>query len=310
MCGDRLRRWWGRRWGRPGRRRSSSSAPPWWAATARVTKGTDLVTLGKSGLKPTLLGLGTGTRGGSEQLAIGQTAFTKMVRHALDRGIRYIDTADQYQTHLFVRLALTGVPRERYFIQTKTRAKNAEVAKADINRFRRELRVDCIDSLLMHCMTKGTWPTDMRPVMDELEKAKERGHVKAIGISCHGFPPLAAAVGCDWCDIQLARINPFGIHMDGKPDKVAAELKKMHAKGRGVIGMKVFQGTDMTGNPFLYLVILCLLGAVQLLSLGLLGEIMTRTYFSARGQKRYVVRREDSPPPSQSSEPVERVEGH
>ena len=217
------------------------------AATARVTKGTDLVTLGKSGLKPTLLGLGTGTRGGSEQLAIGQTAFTKMVRHALDRGIRYIDTADQYQTHLFVRLALTGVPRERYFIQTKTRAKNAEVAKADINRFRRELRVDYIDSLLMHCMTKGGWPTDMRPVMDELEKAKERGHVKAVGISCHGFPPLAAAVGCDWCDIQLARINPFGMHMDGKPDKVAAELKKMHAKGRGVIGMKIFGETGYDG---------------------------------------------------------------
>ena len=213
------------------------------AAAPTATKGTDLVTLGKSRLKPTLLGIGTGTRGGSEQLAIGQAEFTKMVRHALDRGIRYIDTADRYQTHLFVRLALKGVPRERYFIQTKTTARHPEVAKADINRFRRELRVDTIDSLLMHCMTKEGWPTDMRPVMDELLKAKERGHVKAIGISCHGFPPLAAAVGCDWCDIQLARINPFGIQMDGKPDKVAAELKKMHVKGRGVIGMKVFGET-------------------------------------------------------------------
>jgi len=180
--------------------------------------------------------------------AAGAAAFIgprilKMVRHALDRGIRYIDTADQYQTHLFVRLALTGVPRERYFIQTKTRAKNAEVAKADINRFRRELRVDAIDSLLMHCMTKGGWPTDMRPVMDELLKAKQRGHVKAVGISCHGFAPLAAAVDCDWADVQLARINPFGLKMDGKPDDVAAQLKKMHAKGRGVIGMKVFGET-------------------------------------------------------------------
>jgi len=217
------------------------------AAAPNATKGTDLVTLGKSGLKTTLLGVGTGTRGGSEQLAIGQAAFTKMVRHALDRGIRYIDTADRYQTHLFVRLALKGVPRERYFIQTKTPARHPEVAKADINRFRRELRVDTIDSLLMHCMTKGSWPTDMRPVMDELLKAKERGHVKAIGISCHGFAPLAAAVGCDWCDIQLARINPFGLQMEGEPDKVATELKKMHAKGRGVIGMKVFGETGYDG---------------------------------------------------------------
>jgi len=224
-----------------GRRVVAAGAPP------NATKGTDLVTLGKSGLKTTLLGVGTGTRGGSEQLAIGQSGFTRMVRHALDRGVRYIDTADQYQTHLFVRLALKGVPREQYFIQTKTRAAHPEVAKADVDRFRRELRVDSIDSLLMHCMTKASWPTDMRPVMDELSKAKERGHVKAVGISCHGFPPLAAAVNCHWPDIQLARINPFGTQMDGEPDDVAAQLKRMHEKGRGVIGMKVFGETGYDG---------------------------------------------------------------
>lgn len=209
----------------------------------RVRRGTDIVTLGRSGIKTTVLGVGTGTRGGSEQVALGQEGFTRLVRHALDQGLTYIDTADVYQTHLLVRLALQGVAREKYFIQTKTRAKNAEVARFDIDRLRRELRVEYIDSLLMHCMTTATWPEDMRPVMDVLHAAKEKGYVRAIGVSCHGMEPLVASADCDWVDVHLVRINPFGAKMDGPPEQVAAQIKKMHDKGHGVLGMKIYGET-------------------------------------------------------------------
>lgn len=205
-----------------------------------IRRGTDVVVLGRSGIKTSVLGIGTGTVGGSQQLAMGQEGFTRLVRHAVERGIRYIDTADMYQMHTFVRLALQGVPRDKYFIQTKTMARHPEVAKADIERFRRELRVETLDSVLMHCMTTGTWPQDMRPVMDVLQQAKQRGRVRAVGVSCHGLEPLAASVDCDWIDVQLARINPFGEKMDGKPEEVAPLLKKMHAKGRGMLGMKIY----------------------------------------------------------------------
>ena len=215
--------------------------------TPQITSGTDLVTLGRSGLKTSVLGIGTGTHGGREQLALGQTEFTKLVRHAFDRGIRYIDTADNYHTHRFVRLALKELPREEFFIQTKTPAKHPEKAKADIERFRQELKLSYIDSMLLHCMTKATWPTDMRPVMDVLTEAKEKGRIRAVGISCHGMDPLVASTDCDWVDIQLVRINPFGIKMDGKPEQVAEQLKKMHAKGRGLIGMKIY-GEDGFGS--------------------------------------------------------------
>ncbi len=212
-----------------------------------VRRGTDRVVLGRSGIKTSVLGIGTGTVGGSQQLAMGQEGFTRLVRHALERGIHYIDTADMYQMHTFVRLALQGVPRDKYFIQTKTMARHPEVAKADIERFRRELRLETLDSVLMHCMTTGTWPQDMRPVMDVLQQAKQRGRVRAVGVSCHGLEPLAASVDCDWIDVQLARINPFGEKMDGKPEQVAPLLQKMHAKGRGVLGMKIY-GEDGLGS--------------------------------------------------------------
>ncbi len=217
------------------------------AEPAKVTSGTDLVTLGRSGVKTSVLGIGTGTRGGREQLELGQQGFVKLVREAFDRGVRYIDTADMYATHLFTRFAIAELPREQLFIQTKTRAKHPEVARADIERFRREMRCGYIDCLLMHCMTTASFPTDMRPVMDVLSEAKEKGRVRAVGVSCHGWEPLAASVDCDWIDVHLVRINPFGVKMDGKVEDVAAEVKKMHAKGRGVLGMKVFGESGFEG---------------------------------------------------------------
>src|SRR5262245_38656691 len=184
------------------------------AEPRKLRAASDQVTLGKSGVKTSLLGIGTGSVGvkrSSNQVKLGQEKFNRLVRHAYDRGLTYIDAADQYGSHIFVREAIKGLPREKLFIQTKTRALSAEVAKADIQRFREELGVDYIDTLLMHCMMKGSWPTDMRPVMDVLSDAKAKGWVKAIGTSCHGMEPLKAATTCDWVDVDLARINPVGV---------------------------------------------------------------------------------------------------
>ncbi len=238
--------------------------------TRRPVRGTDLVTLGKTGIKTTILGVGTGTRGGREQRQMGQAAFVKMMRHAYDRGIRYIDTADMYMTHLFVRFALKELPRDEIFIQTKTRATHPEVAKADIERFRRELGTGYIDSLLLHCMRTKGWPRDMRPVMDVLLEAKEKGRVRAVGVSCHGMDPLVDAADCDWCEVHLVRINPFGLKMDGPVDDVVRQIKKMHQQGRGVIGMKVYGegGADSREKRLQSLKFIFDLGCVHAFTIG------------------------------------------
>lgn len=221
-------------------------------APRKLTSGADQVTLGRSGVKSSLIGMGTGSVGvrrSSNQIKLGQEKFNKLVRHAYERGITYIDCADQYGSHIFVREAIKGLPREKLFIQTKTRAQSAEVAKADIARFLEELGVSYIDSLLMHCMTKGTWPSDFRPVMDVLSDAKAKGIAKAIGVSCHGMDPLRTAAKTDWIDIDLARINPVGVkaRMDGPPEEVVPNLRAMHDKGKGILGMKILgEGTFKT----------------------------------------------------------------
>jgi predicted aldo/keto reductase-like oxidoreductase len=219
----------------------------------KLTSGADRVPLGKTGITTSLLGMGTGSTGvkhSSNQVKLGEDKFKKLVRYAFDKGITYFDTADQYGSHIYLREALRGLPRDKLFIQTKTHATTPEMARADIERFREELGVDYLDTLLMHCMTKGSWPTDRRPVMDTLAEAKAKGRIRAVGVSCHGMAPLKAAVDCDWIDVDLARINPVGGtagRMDGTPDEVAACLKAMHAKGKGIIGMKILaEGTLKT----------------------------------------------------------------
>ena len=210
-------------------------------AVSSIKSGAEIVTLGKSGIKTSVLGIGTGTFGGREQRNIGKEAFSRLVRHAYSLGVRYIDTADGYKTHDYVREAIAGLPRSELFIQTKTRAKDAQTARDDIERFRRELGVEQLDTVLMHCMTKGSWPVDMRPVMDVLAEAKQKGRVRAVGVSCHGWDPLVASADLDeWLDVHLVRINPQGKMMDAEPERVAAQIKKMAAKQRGVLGMKIY----------------------------------------------------------------------
>ena len=69
---------------------------PRWAAAATKRSATDWVTLGNSGVKVTRLAFGTGSWGGKVQRELGQERFTRLVRHAYDRGIRFFETADAY----------------------------------------------------------------------------------------------------------------------------------------------------------------------------------------------------------------------
>ena len=208
----------------------------------KLKSGADQVVLGKTGIKTSLLGMGTGTTGynkSSNQTRMGQEKFTKLVRHAYDKGITYIDSADMYGSHPYVRKAIEGLNRDKLFILSKTRASTAGQAKEDIERFRKELGTDYIDTVLMHCMTKESWPKDQRAAMDVLADARSKGTVKSVGVSCHGLDPLRATVKTDWINVNLARINPFGYSMDGKPEDVVPCLKSMHEAGKGILGMKI-----------------------------------------------------------------------
>ena len=222
----------------------TAGASPAFARASLPKTAADKVTLGKSGVQVSLVGMGTGSVGSgqaSNQTRLGVKGFTKVVRHALDRGVCFFDVADQYGSHTYLREALKGVPRDKYVIQTKTHATNFADARSHLERYRMELGVDHIDILLLHCMQKAQWPAENRGSMEYLAKAKEEGLIRTHGTSCHGMDPLNTAAKNPFVEVDLARINPEGLIMDDKkPDEVASRLEEMHNAGKGVIGMKIF----------------------------------------------------------------------
>jgi aryl-alcohol dehydrogenase-like predicted oxidoreductase len=204
---------------------------------------TELVRLGKTNIQVSLVGMGTGSIGSgqaSNQTRLGVKEFTRVVRHALDHGVRFFDVADQYGSHVYLREALKGVPRDQYVIQTKTHATNVADARSHLERYRLELGVDVIDIVLLHCMQKTGWPAENQGSMEYLMKAKEQEIIRAHGTSCHGMDPLHVSAKNPFVEVDLARINPEGLIMDDrKPDEVASVLEEMHNAGKGVVGMKI-----------------------------------------------------------------------
>ena len=215
------------------------------AADANERKPLPRVKIGNTGIETTLLGVGSGTHGGNDFLNMGQLKFVDLMLHAFQNGIRYIDTAENYRTHIFMRFALQeaakiGIKREDFFLLTKSFARTAGAAKVIVDRYLYEMECKYVDALLMHCLTDGNWPTVHEDVWDTLREFRKSGRVKKIGVSCHSLEALEAATTVEDIDIVLARINPFGVNMDATPDKVAPVLQKLHDRGVGVLGMKIY----------------------------------------------------------------------
>ncbi len=227
---------------------AAGAALPAGAAPAKRS-ATDWVELGRSGIKVTRLAFGTGTFGGRVQRELGQEQFTRLVRHAYDRGIRFFETADNYRgMPVMLGEALKGLPRDSYRLMTKIRLSDAGNFQAAFDRFRRELQTEYIDILLLHCVRRESWPEDFARLRDEMSEAKVKKVLLAHGASCHGLLPLRRFPGNRWLDVALLRVNHDGTRMDnlegtedgrGDVNEVVERIAAVHRQGTGVIGMKI-----------------------------------------------------------------------
>jgi aryl-alcohol dehydrogenase-like predicted oxidoreductase len=218
----------------------------------RKFNASDTVALGKTGIQTSRLAMGTGTVGSgghSHQTALGVRGLSDLLLNGYDQGLRFFDAADSYGSHPHVAEALKHVQRDKVTVLTKTWAREPASARADLERFRRELGTEHIDVCLMHCVTEGDWTERYKGVMDVLSEAKEKGIIRAHGCSCHSIEALRAAAKSPWVDIDLVRINPIGSHMDADPATVVSVLREMKAAGKAVVGMKILGQGDLSNRP-------------------------------------------------------------
>jgi 1-deoxyxylulose-5-phosphate synthase len=221
---------------------------------AQRQTATDFVTLGRSGVKVTRLAFGTGSFSGQVQRDLGQDGFTRLVRYAYDRGIRFFETAESYtEMHKMLGIALNGIPRESYQLMSKVTTRDGENPQQKFDELRKLANTEYFDIMLLHWQHVGTWPTDTRHWQDAILEAESKKVVVSHGASVHGLPALRRVPGNKWLDVAMIRMNHKGKSMDaedyatqglGNVPEVVEHVKEARKEGMGVISMKLIgEGT-------------------------------------------------------------------
>jgi uncharacterized protein len=171
-----------------------------------------------------------------------------LVRTALEKGMRHLDTAHYYQkgrNEEMLGKLLANVPRDSFVISTKVPPESGESAAAikawlgKVELSLQRLKMDHIDILYLH----GTSSKDetVNPVMlDALEQAKQKGYTRFLGVSTHKNEPdvIDAAVDSGIYDVVLTSVNFKQDHYRS----VKAAIARAAKAGVGIVGMKTMAG--------------------------------------------------------------------
>lgn len=216
---------------------------------AQRRSATDMVTLGKSGARVTRLAFGTGSFSGAVQRDLGQDRFTRLVRYAYDRGIRFFETAESYgDMHRMLGIALKGVPRDSYQLMSKVTTGDGINPQQKLDTLRRLANTEYFDIMLLHWQHTGTWPDDTKRWQDAILEAQAKKIIVTRGASVHGLPALRRVPSTKWLEVAMIRVNHKGKNMDaedyatnglGNVPEVVMHIKEVRQEGMGVISMKL-----------------------------------------------------------------------
>ncbi|MEM7250263.1 MAG: aldo/keto reductase [Pseudomonadota bacterium] len=150
----------------------------------------DYTTLGQTGLRVSVAGLGCGgnsrlglTRGQSEADCIA------VVERAIDLGVNFFDTAEAYGTEAVVGKAMAGHPRDQMVISTKARIVKGDelmrppAVRESLEASLKRLQTDYVDVFHLHGVIASRYDYALHELYPELDKAKAQGKIRHIGIT-------------------------------------------------------------------------------------------------------------------------------
>ena len=154
----------------------------------------EYTTLGKTGLKVSIAGLGCGgpSRLGMRGEADAEKHAVRLVKQALDLGVNFLDTAQNYDTEGIVGKAIAGLPRDRVVISTKKTLPTpdqtnpeAEIVKG-LEQSLKLLGTDYIDVYHLHGVEPKDYKFAQERLIAPMRRLKEQGKIRFIGVS-EGF---------------------------------------------------------------------------------------------------------------------------
>jgi aryl-alcohol dehydrogenase-like predicted oxidoreductase len=150
----------------------------------------DYVTLGRTGLKVSVAGLGCG---GFSRLGLGigksEAEAVALIRHALDLGVNLLDTAAVYGTESVVGRAIKSIPRENVVIATKAWIPRSEGRSAadravrSLDNSLKELGTDYVDIFQLHGVSPRGYDRALDIIAPALLKEREKGKLKYLGVT-------------------------------------------------------------------------------------------------------------------------------
>ena len=218
---------------------------------------TDKVMLGNSGLQVTRLAFGTGSNNGHVQYELGQAEFTKLVRYAYDRGVRFFETAEAYMTPAMLGEALKGLPRDSYQLMTKVTTDKGVDPQVRFDEMRKKSQTEYFDIMLLHWQHTADWVSQTQRWQDGINEAQEKKIILKRGASVHGLPALRQVPGNKWLEVAMIRMNHKGAVMDsavaddgnlGDVAEVVQHVKQVKQQGMGVISMKLVGNGTFTSH--------------------------------------------------------------
>jgi aryl-alcohol dehydrogenase-like predicted oxidoreductase len=213
----------------------------------------DCVTLGRTGLQASVLGLGGG---GHSQLGrrtgAPQSASVALVRRALDLGVTFIDTAEAYGTEGLIGEALQGGRRTGVVLSTKKSMTDGDrlITAADLRRGLEasltRLRTDYVDVYHLHGVSADQYDYALAELVPALQALRDTGKLRFLGITepfiddtSHAM--MARAVRDDCWDVVMVGFNLLN---QSARERVFAETRR---RGTGVLCM--FAVRDALSRP-------------------------------------------------------------
>jgi aryl-alcohol dehydrogenase-like predicted oxidoreductase len=144
----------------------------------------DYTTLGKTGLRVSVAGLGCGGNSRIGQgTGLSEAQSIALVREALDLGVNLLDTANAYETEGIVGKAIKGRPRDSVVISTKSHASSGATVLANLDNSLKQLRTDYVDVFHLHGLGPARYDEAMAEIVPGLLREKEKGKLRHLAVS-------------------------------------------------------------------------------------------------------------------------------
>src|SRR3954470_23222356 len=203
--------------------------------------------LGKTGVRVPILGYGTAPLG---HIKLGDIPpfhkSARLLNHAIDRGITYLDTSPDYGSQPKVGEVMK-VRRDEVFLATKVNKRRREDVLDELRQNLKELQTDHVDLVQVHAVnTMADLEAALAPdgALSALEEARRQGMTRFVGITGHSRPwVLARALERYDFDTVLAAVGPVD-RLVNSPEEVV--LPVALAGQVGVIAMKVYAHGELT----------------------------------------------------------------